>query len=67
VSHPDIDAAAGTLVRRLTQQLATTRQRHREQVAELRTALEAAHGELLELRRQLHNKQLHNKQLHNNR
>lgn len=55
-SHPDIDAAASTLVRRLTQQLATTRQRHREQVAELRTALEAAHGELLQLRRQLHDK-----------
>lgn len=49
---PDIDAAASTLVRRLTQQLAVERRRHREEVAELQAALAAAHGELLTLRRQ---------------
>jgi hypothetical protein len=46
-------AADSTLVRRLSQQLADTRRRHREEIAELRRALEAAHGELLILRRQL--------------
>jgi hypothetical protein len=50
---PDASAADSTLVRRLTQQLAQARREHREQVTELRTALEAAHGELLLLRRQL--------------
>jgi hypothetical protein len=49
--HPDADAASSTLVRRLSQQLADTRRKHREEVAELRRALEAAHGELLILRR----------------
>jgi hypothetical protein len=53
VNDPDIAAASSTLVRRLTQQLADTRRRHREEVAELRRALEAAHGELLLLRRRL--------------
>lgn len=51
--HPDAEAAASTLVRRLTQQLATERRKHREEVTQLRTALETAHGELLALRRQL--------------
>jgi hypothetical protein len=51
--HPDAEAAASTLVRRLSQQLADTRRRHREEVAELRRALEAAQGELLLLRRRL--------------
>ncbi|WET81615.1 DUF6262 family protein [Amycolatopsis sp. QT-25] len=52
--HPDAEAAASTLVRRLSQQLADTRRRHREEVAELRRAQEAAHqGELLLLRRRL--------------
>jgi hypothetical protein len=50
---PDASAAESTLVRRLTHQLAQARREHREQVTELRTALEAAHGELLLLRRQL--------------
>ncbi|NBM17986.1 hypothetical protein GUY61_20710 [Streptomyces sp. GC420] len=49
----DADAAENTLIRRLTQQLAQIRKEHREQVAELRTALETAHGELLALRRRL--------------
>ncbi|GLY86083.1 DUF6262 family protein [Actinoallomurus iriomotensis] len=49
--HPDAEAAESTLVRRLTQQLATERRKHREEAAELRAALEAAHGELLILRR----------------
>jgi hypothetical protein len=49
----EIDAASSTLVRRLGQQLADARRKHREDVAELRKALEAAHGELLALRRKL--------------
>lgn len=51
--HPDIAAADSTLVRRLSQQLVDTRRKHRDEVAELRQALQAAHGELLRLRRQL--------------
>jgi len=49
--HPDADAASSTLVRRLSQQLADARRQHREEVGELQRALEAAHGELLVLRR----------------
>ncbi|MER5549681.1 DUF6262 family protein [Streptomyces sp. NPDC002589] len=49
----DVEAAVSTLVRRLSQQLADARRTHREEVAELRKALEAAHGELLTLRRKL--------------
>jgi hypothetical protein len=49
----DSAAAASTLVRRLSQQLVGERRRHREEMAELHHALEAAHGELLSLRRQL--------------
>lgn len=49
----DLDAASSTLVRRLGQQLADTRRKHREEVAELQATLAAAHGELLALRRQL--------------
>jgi hypothetical protein len=52
-SGPDVDAASSTLVRRLSQELADSRRKHREEVAELRRALEVAHGELLVLRRQL--------------
>jgi Family of unknown function (DUF6262) len=51
--HPDSQAADSPLVRRLFRQLAELRCKHREEVAELRRALEAAHGELLALRRQL--------------
>ncbi|MGI5291397.1 DUF6262 family protein [Nonomuraea polychroma] len=57
-SHPaDTDAAESTLIRRLTQQLAQTRKEHREQITELRAALEAAHGDLLVLRRRLDDRQ----------
>ena len=49
----DAEAAESTLIRRLTLQLADTRRKHREDVSELRRALEAAQGELLALRRQL--------------
>lgn len=49
----DIEAADSTLIRRLGQQLTEARRRHRDEVTELRRALEAAHGELLHLRRQL--------------
>lgn len=52
-ADPDAHAAASTLVRRLSQQLADSRRKHREEVTELKKALEAAHGELLQLRRQL--------------
>jgi malonyl CoA-acyl carrier protein transacylase len=51
--HADTEAAASTLVRRLTQQLATERRKHREEVTQLHAALAAAHGELLTLRRQI--------------
>lgn len=51
--RPDAEAAASTLVRRLTQQLATERRKHREERQQLQTALAAAHGELLALRRKL--------------
>jgi hypothetical protein len=50
---PDTAAAESTLIRRLTQQLADERRKHRKETAELRAALETAHGELLTLRRQL--------------
>jgi hypothetical protein len=50
---PESEAAASTLVRRLTQQLASERRKHREQLEQLQDALAAAHGELLALRRRL--------------
>jgi len=49
----DADAAASTLVRRLTQQLTDTRRQHREETSMLQQALAAAHGELIECRRKL--------------
>ncbi|MFD7053214.1 DUF6262 family protein [Streptomyces mirabilis] len=52
VHDPVSQAAASILVRRLTQQLATERRKHREEVARLQAALAAAHGELLTMRRQ---------------
>jgi hypothetical protein len=52
-ADPDMAAADSTLVRRLSQQLAAARRQHRQEVAELRQALEAAQGELLLLRRRL--------------
>lgn len=44
---------ASSVVRTLTAQLADLRRRHREETAELREALEQAHGENLLLRRRL--------------
>jgi len=44
---------ASSVVRTLTAQLADLRHRHREETAELRQALEQAHGENLLLRRRL--------------
>lgn len=43
----------GSIVRTLTAQLAELKRRHREEVQALTQALEAAHGENLELRRRL--------------
>jgi Family of unknown function (DUF6262) len=40
-----------SVVRTLTTQLATLKQHHRDEVHQLRQALETAHGEILELRR----------------
>jgi outer membrane murein-binding lipoprotein Lpp len=42
-----------SVVRTLTAQLAELKRRHREEVSTLRQALEAAHGENLDLRRRL--------------
>ncbi|MFJ9711635.1 hypothetical protein [Streptomyces sp. NPDC101234] len=50
---PGAEAAASTLVRRLIQQLAADRRKHREEVAQLRAALAAANGELHALRQHL--------------
>jgi hypothetical protein len=47
---PDPDQPS-SVVRTLTAQLAELKRRHREEVSTLRQALEAAHGENLELRR----------------
>jgi hypothetical protein len=41
------------VVRTLTAQLAELKRRHREEISTLRQALEAAHGENLDLRRRL--------------
>lgn len=47
---PDTES---TLVLALTSQLNTLKQRHRQELQELRAALEQAHGENLDLRREL--------------
>jgi hypothetical protein len=56
-SRPEPAAAgeehASSVVRTLTAQLADLKRRHREETAELRQALEQAHGENLLLRRRL--------------
>ncbi len=44
---------ASSVVRTLTAQLGTLKQRHRDEVGQLKQALEAAQGEVLELRRRL--------------
>ena len=46
-------SADNNVIRALTAQLAELRRRHREELDDLRTALAAAHGESLELRRRL--------------
>ena len=51
--NADTDAAESTVVRRLSQELVDLRHKHQEQVTTLQQALAAAHGELLQLRRQL--------------
>jgi len=47
------DDSPSSVVRTLTAQLGELKRRHREEVQSLRQALEAAHGENLELRRRL--------------
>ena len=47
-THQD---APSSVVRTLTAQLGALKQRHRDELHQLRQALEAAHGEILELRR----------------
>jgi outer membrane murein-binding lipoprotein Lpp len=51
--QPDRADQPSSVVRTLTAQLAELKRRHREEVSTLRQALEAAHGENLELRRRL--------------
>ena len=48
-----------SVVRTLTAQLAELKRRHRDEIRALNQALEAAHGENLELRRQLGRRPLH--------
>jgi len=50
---PGTAESADTLVLALTSQINQLRKRHRQEVQELRAALEQAHGENLELRREL--------------
>jgi hypothetical protein len=47
------DSSTSSVVRTLTAQLGALKQRHREEVGQLKQALETAHGEILELRRRL--------------
>jgi hypothetical protein len=49
---PTVDAPS-SVVRTLTAQLAALKQQHRDEVRQLRQALETAHGEILDLRRRL--------------
>ncbi len=42
-----------SVIRTLTSQLTDLKRRHREEVTQLRQALEAAHGEIIELRRRI--------------
>jgi len=52
-SPPNTAESADTLVLALTSQISQLKKRHRQEVQELRAALEQAHGENLELRREL--------------
>lgn len=48
-----VEDSPSSVVRTLTAQLSELKQRHRDEVHQLREALEAAHGEILQLRRRL--------------
>jgi hypothetical protein len=50
---PTQDETSSSVVRTLTAQLTELKQRHRDEISTLTKALEAAHGENLELRRRL--------------
>ncbi|MFD6064470.1 DUF6262 family protein [Rhodococcus wratislaviensis] len=50
---PTRDDSASSVVRTLTAQLTELKRRHRDEIRALKQALEAAHGENLELRRSL--------------
>jgi hypothetical protein len=50
---PPAPAAENTLVQALTEQISHLKQQHRQQVQALHVALERAHGENLDLRREL--------------
>jgi hypothetical protein len=50
---PSTTASDDTLLLALTSQISQMKKRHREEVHELRAALEKAHGENLQLRREL--------------
>jgi Family of unknown function (DUF6262) len=50
---PALDETPSSVVRTLTAQLTELKRRHRDEVNALKQALEAAHGENLELRRRL--------------
>lgn len=50
---PTPDATPSSVVRTLTAQLSELKRRHRDEIGTLKQALEAAHGENLELRRRL--------------
>lgn len=52
IASPAVAESSSGVVRELAAQLADEKRRHREEVAELQAALAAAHGELLQLRRQ---------------
>lgn len=52
-TKPDETVQESSVVRTLTAQLAELKRRHRDEVQQLRHALEAAHGDNLELRRRL--------------
>jgi hypothetical protein len=52
-SPPSAAESADTLVLALTSQISQLKKHHRQEIQELRAALEQAHGENLELRREL--------------
>lgn len=52
-STEPVEAVPSPTVRALAAQITALKRRHREELAELRAALAAAHGESLQLRRQL--------------